>query len=675
MGATKIINVSRDDSFDEIQALFSSASAGEIIFILPKRAKAFSKEAHFSRIAAIARSTGKKIALMTSSPQVIAMGRVYKFDIIAGDQSKKQVAVQPNPSAQFISTQDAYSSDDDVVVPSDEKVELDEEEKNEEEDEVIGGMHIENEDENEEEQKEEISTQAFEESEQEETGQEQENEESPDNVGEEEGSEEFYADDMAISSENAASYQARLTALRSMDGMVRPPSRTDKHVPVKSPKEKQIYVQVSKTPRDESLNELAKVWQNEQSSSSLWKEMRKERSSSFWSVLGSRINGSMGGLKRMPVRKIVIWSSALLAVIVFGIAVYPSSARVVIKPSAKKMDFTVTVNATDAISSVDTTFLKIPGQRFEITRSVNGTFSPTGEKDAVQKARGKITVVNSYSTASQILIATTRFETPQGLIFRTLRTINVPGMTAKGPGRIDVEVIADQPGSLYNVPVGKFVISTFKEKGDTERVEKMYGESTEPMHGGIQGRSSVITEKDYAGATEAVKKQLQGEILDEVKDQARELVIPDVIQISIGQIKSTAGVDDAAESFMVTADGTVTVIGFRDADLTKLIKGYVDKKYGLDAIQEQTKITITDSSYVESAASQEMRVAVSGDFYERISADKIRNDLLGKKDAEIRAYFDVASEINSVRVKLFPFWVSRVPTDKDRVTVDISYEK
>lgn len=674
MGSTKIINVSRDDSFDEIRTLFDSTPAKEVIFILPKRSNAFSKDAHFSEIATIAKDTGKKIALMTSSPQVIAMGRAYKFDIITEGQSKKPSIISSDLPAKLVSAPDANITDDDdsVVVPSDEKIGTDEEKEDEEEDEIVSGMHIEEEEEHE--QKEEIPDQ-LEELEAGHSVNETENEELPDNTDEEEEVEGFYAEDTTALSENEVPPGAQLAAVRNMDGMVRQPNGADKRVPVKSRKEKQTRVPVSKTPRDESLNELAKVWQTEQASSSLWKEVQKERSSSFWSTLGSRISNSAGSIRKMSPKKIIIWSSVLLAVVIFGVAAYPSSARIIIKPSAKNMEFSITVNATDAISSVDATFLKIPGQRFEIAHSVSGTFTPSGEKDAVQKSRGKITVVNSYSTTSQILIATTRFETPQGLIFRTLRTITVPGMTAKEPGKIDVEVIADQPGSAYNVPAGKFIISTFKEKGDTERVEKMYGESSEPMHGGIQGRSSVVTEKDYADASETIKIQLRTEMLEEIKNQAQGLVIPDAVQISIDQIKSTAGVDDAAESFTVTANGTVTLIGFRNKDLADLIKKYVDKKYGLDTVPEQIEITITSSTYIESEASQEMRVSISGDFYEHINSDKIESDLLGKKDAEIRAYFDTISEISSVRVKLLPFWVSRIPTNKNRVTVDILYEK
>ena len=43
MASTKIINVLKDDSFDEIIDLFKATPAEEVIFVLPKSAKAFNK--------------------------------------------------------------------------------------------------------------------------------------------------------------------------------------------------------------------------------------------------------------------------------------------------------------------------------------------------------------------------------------------------------------------------------------------------------------------------------------------------------------------------------------------------------------------------------------------------------------------------------------------------------
>ncbi len=674
MGSTKIINVSRDDSFEEIFKLFSESQASEVIFVLPKRTKAFSKDTHFSKIALAAKGAKRKIALMTSNPQVTAMGRAYKFDVIASEPNKAVEPVAPIPHAQLAVKSPIYSTDDDedVVIPSDERMGADEE--GEEEDEIKSGMHVEEEDEpSEEDIEKELELDEEEKIEDESLPDDEDGEHLDDDERSLDDTEttdqELFAEDVAHVADGVT---ANLAMAKTMDGMVRAPNKTDKRISIKASREKPVRVDVGTSSRDESLDELAKVWQQEQVGTSLWSDIKKRSSSTTFSWPRIFTFGRSGG-SRSALKKGLLWGSLVVAVLILGVVVYPSHAQIVIKPLGKKTSFSVSVNATDVISAIDVAFQKIPGQRFQISKSVTQTFIPTGEKDAVQKARGTITVVNAYAPTPQVLIATTRFESSQGLIFRTLRTISIPGSTAKGPGKIEVEVVADQPGAQYNIAADKFVVAAFKEKGDTARVEKIYGESNGPMHGGIQGRSKVVTQKDYAEAVDAITKQLRGEILSSLRDQASNLVIPDALSLAIGQPKGTASIDDVADSFSLTAEGSVTVIAFRKSDLEEFMKGYVDKKYGTVALPEKLTLNITDSAYDEAKSSQIMQVSVTGELFERVSADKIKSDLLGKGEDAIRAYLDAAPGVGSARVKFSPFWISSIPSHKDKVTVEIAY--
>ena len=47
MGSTKIINVLKSDSFEDILAEFRKTEAEEVIFILPKNSKIARNESHF----------------------------------------------------------------------------------------------------------------------------------------------------------------------------------------------------------------------------------------------------------------------------------------------------------------------------------------------------------------------------------------------------------------------------------------------------------------------------------------------------------------------------------------------------------------------------------------------------------------------------------------------------
>ena len=94
----------------------------------------------------------------------------------------------------------------------------------------------------------------------------------------------------------------------------------------------------------------------------------------------------------------------------------------------------------------------------EATRSVEAT----GEEAVSRVASGKIIIYNKYSTAGQRLIKNTRFESPDGLIFRIKDPITVPGAKKVNgelvPGSVEAVVYADQPGDRYNISLSDFTI-------------------------------------------------------------------------------------------------------------------------------------------------------------------------------------------------------------------------
>ena len=109
-----------------------------------------------------------------------------------------------------------------------------------------------------------------------------------------------------------------------------------------------------------------------------------------------------------------------------------------------------------------------------------------GREEIEEKASGKIVIFNDFNTSSQRLIKNTRFETPEGLIYRINRSIVVPGQKTedgeKVPGSIEVTVYADEAGDKFNISLTDFTVPGFK---GSPRFEKFYARSKTPMAGGF----------------------------------------------------------------------------------------------------------------------------------------------------------------------------------------------
>lgn len=605
MASTKIINVLKDDKFEEILDLFRNTPAQEVIFVLPKKSRAFKNEEHFIILENEAGKLDKKISLLCSSPDINRLAKKYKFDVL-------------------LAKTDDNNNDE-------KEEEIKEVEKNEEVEEATL------------EQSERSSRRMTEEL-------------------EPEASEAIYRED----DDENDQYQAITVSKtkRGLDDIVK-----QRGIPLKiiTNKERPVSLDVKKKPTYQSVDDIKNVWQEQSERASVATE-------NIWTGINKRTKKSF---KNFPRKSLVILG--VVSVILLGIIIYVStgSATIDITPHKQPLDIQLKVSASDKFSVVDVGTNKIPGQLFNVEKSANQTFQATGEKEVAQKARGTITVYNEYGTATQVLIATTRFQTPEGLIFRTLKGIVVPGTTVVGgkiiPGIMKVEVIADKPGQSYNILASKFGIPAFSEKGDTVRYEKVYGKSDEPMKGGAIGQAKVVTDVDFNTAKKTLSDQVTKDVQDSLKNQIAGLKVVNTSAIKLKEPESTAKIDEAADSFTMTVGGSIKTVGFKEDDLKNLIKQYVDKTQNLTVIPEKLTISYSNILLDDNSGILTFTVGVKGSGYAKIDAEKIKTDLSGKNEQQIKDYFKEATGVESVRVVLSPFWVKRIPQDKERTTLQINY--
>lgn len=370
---------------------------------------------------------------------------------------------------------------------------------------------------------------------------------------------------------------------------------------------------------------------------------------------------------------------ATVGIVAIGLLVFMSSgsAKISIKPFSKAIDTQIKIDVSDSFTASDPLFRKLPGQLLTITKKVTLDFTATGEKEVAQKSRATITVYNNYGTTPQTLIATTRFASPTGLIFRTLKTVTVPGLQVVNgkatPGSITVEIIADKPGKDYNIAPGRFTIPAFKEKGDMDRYEKFSGETTAAATGGASGLAKVVTEADFSKAKDAITTQAKKVVTETLNTQSAGLKITNPDAITIQDIQSSAQTDEAADTFTMTATGVFKTIAFRESDLQSLIGQYIDQTQHVMYIPEKVTTTYPTSTFVEAQNILTLTVALKGSVYAKVDRTKIVSDLMGRSENGIREYLKTAPGVSSAKVTLSPPWVSSMPKDPNKITFSLEY--
>src|SRR3989344_887065 len=200
--------------------------------------------------------------------------------------------------------------------------------------------------------------------------------------------------------------------------------------------------------------------------------------------------------------------SSAIALFLFIVFVSLSGADIKIIPRKDDFSVNIPVIVSDKITTNDEFYGMVPGKWIEAEMVISKTFVSGAEKDVFQKARGRITIYNNFSASPQILVATTRFQTPEGLVFRILKTVTVPGAAKTGneskPGRIEVEVIADRAGEEYNLDPSDFRVPGFL---GTPKYQCFYAKSFEKFSGGFVGRSNFVSKEDMEKAGEAVEEE------------------------------------------------------------------------------------------------------------------------------------------------------------------------
>ncbi len=367
------------------------------------------------------------------------------------------------------------------------------------------------------------------------------------------------------------------------------------------------------------------------------------------------------------------------AVLIAALALYfiLPKAEITIVPKAEAIDQEITVVTDKGISKADLTQGKVPAQMIKVDKRQSQEFATTGQRQVNDKAKGAITIYNEYSSSAQALVEKTRFVSEGGQVFRLTKTVTVPGAKIQEgkivASSIDAEVVADQAGSDYNVGPGKFTIPGFQ---GTPKYTAFYGQSKAAMSGGATGLMKVVAQDDFDKAKETIWQSLQPALDSDLKNQ-----MPGALKVVDGALKeelsgaeSDVAVSSPAEKFTVTVKGTATVLLFDEKDVLEIIK----KKFA-DKLAEDKALDIkTDQvSYEVSAidfnrGQMTLKVKVVGRLVWQVNGDSIKQEVLGRDEQSIRQIFAGHSEISEAKVAFWPFWVSSVPKNLDKIKVLIS---
>lgn len=347
----------------------------------------------------------------------------------------------------------------------------------------------------------------------------------------------------------------------------------------------------------------------------------------------------------------------------------------------KKIDADI-IGKTD-VANIDTENLTIPVRILESQQNVTFGYEATGQGDGPgEKAKGNITIYNNFSTSSQQLIATTRFESSDGKIFRLTKNVVVPGQTVVNgetkPGAIEAEVIADGTGEQFNIEPTNFTIPGFK---DSPKYEKFSATSTKVMAGGSSTGGGEITktisQKDIDLAKKDVEAKLKAKIKGDLESQLKndEVLLDEAMKYALGQLTAFGKAGDKKSSFDCSANATASAIVFLKKDVEKIVEAKYKKSAENFIPIQSLRLDYAGVTPDFDKKTLSMRLHSELTLDNPLVADDFKKELLGKNESQIEQLIQKYPTIKNLSFEFQPSFLSRVPQYEQRVEVVVESEK
>lgn len=307
------------------------------------------------------------------------------------------------------------------------------------------------------------------------------------------------------------------------------------------------------------------------------------------------------------------------------------------------------------------------------SRSATTTVPASGTREVSRAASGVITVYNAFSTDSQRLIARTRFEAPDGKIYRIQESIEVPGATREDdgsltPGSITTTVYADAPGASYNRS-GETRYTLPALEGDP-RFETMYAEG-QVISGGLEGPEPAVAEEDLARAQTALQQGLAQAAQSALASQIPQgyTALPGTLEITYSDIAQVAGENNTA---ILSQSATMQAAIVKIDDLANAVAKQKISGYGGEAVTFSDPATLAVTATSSAATETELSLDLSGNLtlLWRYDPEALKAALLGKQKGEFEEIIQsFAPAISRAEAKLRPFWDSTFPEDPEKIEV------
>jgi len=370
--------------------------------------------------------------------------------------------------------------------------------------------------------------------------------------------------------------------------------------------------------------------------------------------------------------RIALWFVAIIVIVVLVLAfsLLFSGAKLTITPKQNK-----TLVDARFVAALDAGAGELAYEIMTIEKTDSKKITATGKEEIEEKASGKIVIFNDFNTSSQRLIKNTRFETPEGLIYRIDRSIVVPGQKTengeKVPGSIEVTVYADEAGDNFNIGLTDFTVPGFK---GSPRFDKFYARSKTPMTGGFIGEKLTADPADVETAKNELHTELKEQLLNEAFSQKPDefYLFEDAVFVEF-ESQPSVEADDEVE---VIEKAILYGVLFNKEKFASHIAENTLAAFDEGSVSIADISTLTINTFDKEDARPwedgEFAFGVSGNAHIvwTFDEEQLKEDLSGRAKAALPTVLSGYPSIEQAEVVLRPFWKRSFPDKVGKIKIE-----
>ncbi len=355
--------------------------------------------------------------------------------------------------------------------------------------------------------------------------------------------------------------------------------------------------------------------------------------------------------------------------VIFGLLQSSYGAYITIIPESEQIDVNFKVRMIEGTITKTNTEKDLPiitGRIIESIQEEQKQGIPKATVSVEDYASGEIILTNNTPSLVSF-VASTRFSSPEGLIFRAIEEIKIPAKK-----QVTVAVRAEKMGAEYEIGPTTFTIPNLR---DSYLQKNIVAESNSQMTGGIK-KAGIIMQNDLDEIKKEVKNNLLKKGLEEIQNQISGKNLKTIIKSEMLDEKSDGRVGDEKTEFIISEKMKIGAVVFTEKDLLDqailtLQQNVPAGKILLDYETKSLSCLLKEYDLIKKQGILEVQ------FRGRMIIGE-NNEILEKTNfreattEQIKNYLQQFKEIKQIQVKLSPpLLFQRAPYDLERIKITI----